>query len=87
MVRSFHYPAASLESRVGEFFVGLFASLLDVRTIVPFNDGVGCGYALVARIGTEIVLPSSARHLDHELVQRGLQQFYVMCVCAADDER
>jgi hypothetical protein len=32
-------------------------------------------------------LSRSARHLYHELVQRGLKQFYVMRVCAAGDER
>jgi hypothetical protein len=32
-------------------------------------------------------LSRSAWHLYHELVQRGLKQFYVMRVCAAGDER
>jgi len=67
--------------------MGLFASLLDVWVVVPLNDCVGRWRTLVARIGTEIVLPCSAWHLDHKLVQRGLQQFYVMRVCAAGDER
>ena len=84
---SLHYPTASLEARFGELFMSLFASLLDVRLIVPFNDGIRCRRTLVARIGAEIVLPRSARHLHHELVQRGLKQFYVMRVCAAGDER
>ena len=84
---SLHDPTASFESRIGPLFLGLFTSLFDVRLIVPFNDRIRCRRALVARIGAEIVLPRSARHLYHELVQRGLKQFYVMRVCAAGDER
>jgi len=86
-MRSLHYPPASLESRFGELFVGLFAPLLDVRLIVSFDDCIRCGRALVARIGAEIVLPRSARHLHYELVQRGLKQFYIMRICAAGDDR
>src|SRR5664279_5671292 len=86
-MRSLHYPTASLEARFRELFMGLFASLLDVRFIVPLNDRIRCRRALVARIGAKIVRPRSARHLYHELVQRGFKQFYVMRVCAAGDER
>lgn len=86
-MRSLHYPPASLESRFCELFVGLFAPLLDVRLIVSFDDCIRCGRALVARIGAEIVLPRSARHLHYELVQRGLKQFYIMRICAAGDDR
>ena len=80
---SFHDPTASFESWIGPLFKGLFASL----SIVPFNDRMRCRRALVARIGAEIVMPRSARHLYHESIQCGLKQFYVMRVCAADDER
>ena len=66
--------------------MGLFAPLLDVRPIVPLDNCVRCRRALVARVGAEIVLPRSARHLYYELVQRSLKQFYVMRICAADDE-
>ena len=86
-MRSLHYPTASLESRFGQLVVGLFTSLLDVWLIVPLNDCIRCRRALVARIGAEIVLPRSARHLHYKLVQRGLKQFYVMRVCAAGDDR
>jgi hypothetical protein len=86
-MRSLHYPTASSKSRFVQLVVGLFASLLDVRLIVPLNDCIRCRRALVAGIGAEIVLPRSARHLHYELVQRGLEQFYVMRVCAAGDER
>jgi len=86
-MRSLYYPTASLESRFSRLGVGLFTSLLDVRLIVPLNDGIRCRRAFVARIGAEIVLPRTARHLYCELVQRGLKQFYVMRICAADDER
>ena len=84
---SLHDPTASFVSRIGSLFLGLFTSLFDVRLIVPFNDRIRCRRALIARIGAEIVLPRSAWHLYHELVQRGLKQFYVMRVCAAGDER
>jgi len=67
--------------------MGLFASLPDVRLIVPPNGCIRCRRALVARTGAEIVLPRSARHRHYQLVQRGLKQFYVMRVCAAGDER
>ena len=67
--------------------MGLFASLLDVRLIVPLNDCIGCRRTLVARVGAEIVLPRAARHPDHDPVQRDLKQFYVMRVGAAGDER
>ena len=67
--------------------MGLFAALLDVRLIVPLDDRIRCWQAFVARIGAKIVLPGSARHLHHEMIQRGLKQFYVMRVCAAGDER
>ena len=86
-MRSLHYPTASLESRFGQLVVSLFTSLLNVWLIVPLNDCIRCRRALVARIGAEIVLPRSARHLHYELVQRGLKQFYVMRICAAGDER
>ena len=86
-MRSLHYPTASLESRFGQLVVGLFTSLLDVRLIVPFDDCIRCRRALVARIGAEIVLPRSARHLHYQLVQRGFKQSYVMRVCAAGDDR
>ena len=86
-MRSLHYPTARLESRFGEFFMGLFASLLDVRLIVPLNDCIGCRRTLVARVGAEIVLPRAARHPDHDPVQRDLKQFYVMRVGAAGDDR
>src|ERR1017187_10565201 len=79
-MRSLHYPTASLESRFGQLVVGLFTSLLDVWLIVPLNDCIRCRRALVARIGAEIVLPRLARHLHYKLVQRGLKQFYVMCL-------
>jgi len=82
-----HYPAAGLESRYRKLFISLFAPLLDVRLIVPFDDCIQCRRALVAGIGAKIVLARSARHLYDELVQRGLEQLYVMRVCAADDER
>ena len=85
-MRSLYYPTASLESRFSRLGVGLFTSLLDVRLIVPLNDGIRCRRAFVARIGAEIVLPRTARHLYYELVQRSLKQFYVMRICAADDE-
>ncbi len=84
---SLHYPTSRPESGFGLLFAGLFLSLLDVGLIVPFNDCVRRRRAFVARIGTEIVLPRSARYLYHDLVQRGLKQFYVMRVCAAGDER
>ena len=84
---SLHDPTTSFESWIGPLFIGLFASLLDVRLIVPFNDCIRCRRALVARVGAKIILSRSARHLYHELVQRGLKQFYVMRVCAAGDER
>jgi hypothetical protein len=67
--------------------MGFFSSLLDMRVIVPFNHCVGRGCALVARIGAQIVLSSAAWHFQHHLVQRSIEQFYVMCVCAAGDER
>ncbi len=67
--------------------MGLFASLLDVRLIVPRDGRIQCRSALVARIGAEIVLPRSTRHLHHEPVQGGLKQFYVMRICTAGDER
>jgi hypothetical protein len=86
-MRSLHYPTASLESGFGQLVVSLFTPLLDVWLIVPLNDCFRCRRALVARIGAEIILPRSTRHLHHELVQRGFEQFYVMCVCAAGDER
>jgi|SRR5580700_7424854 hypothetical protein len=41
-MRSLHYPTASLESRFGELVMGLFASLPDVRFIVPFDDCIRC---------------------------------------------
>jgi len=84
---SLHDPTASFESWIGQLFMGLFTSLLDVRLIVPFNDRIQCRRALVARIGAEIVLPRSSRHLYDDLVLRGLKQFYVLRVCAAGDER
>ena len=86
-MRPLHDPTAGLESRYCELFMGLFAPLLDMRPIVPFHNCVRCRRALVARIGAEIVLPRSTRHLHDELVQRGLKQFYVMRVCAAGDDR
>ena len=86
-MRPLHDPTAGLESGYCELFMGLFAPLLDVRLIVPFHNCVRCRRALVARIGAEIVLPRSTRHLHDELVQRGLKQFYVMRVCAAGDDR
>lgn len=86
-MRSLHDPAAGLESRYRELVMGLFAPLLDVRLIVPFYNCVRCRRALVARIGAEIVLPRSTRHLHDKLVQRGLKQLYVMRVCAAGDDR
>ena len=86
-MRSLHYPTASLESRFHELFMSLFASLLDVRLIVPLNDCIRCRRSLVARIGAEIVLPRSARHLHYKLIQRGFKQFYIMRVCAAGDDR
>lgn len=86
-MRSLHDPSASLESGLGELFMRLFASLLDVRLIVPFDDRLRCRCALVARIGAEIVTTSSARHVHDQLVQCGFKQFYVMRVCAAGDER
>jgi hypothetical protein len=84
---SLHDPTTSFESWIGPLFMSLFTPLLDVRLIVPFNNRIQCRRAFVARIGAETVLPRSARHLYHELVQRGLKQFYVMRVCAAGDER
>ena len=84
---SLHDPTASFESWIGQLFMGLFTSLLDVRLIVPFNVRIQCRRALVAHIGAEIVLPRSSRHLYDDLVLRGLKQFYVMRVCAAGDER
>ena len=84
---SLHDPTASFESWIGPLFMGIFTSLFDVRLIAPFNNRIQCRRALVACIGAEIVLPRSARHLYHELVQRGLKQFYVMRVCAVGDER
>ena len=86
-MRSLYYPTASLESRFSQLGVGLFTSLLDVRLIVPLNDGIRCRRAFVARIGAKIVLPRVTRHLDHDLVQRSLKQVDVMRVCAAGDER
>jgi len=86
-MRPLHDPTAGLESRYCELLVGIFAPLLDVSLIVPLNDCIRCRRALVARIGAEIVLPRSTRHLHDELVQRGLKQFYVMRVCAAGDDR
>ena len=82
-----HDPTAGLKSRYRDLFMGLFTPLLDVRLIVPFDNCVRCWRALVARIGAEVILPRSARHLHYELVQRGLKQFYVMRVCAAGDDR
>jgi len=59
-----------------------FRAVADMRPIVPFTLR-SMPARLVARIGAEIVLPRSTRHLHDELVQRGLKQFYVMRVCAA----
>jgi len=84
---SLHYPSVRFESRLGELIMGLFASLPDVRIIVPFDDCIRCRHALVARIGAKVVLPRSARHLHYELVECGFKQFYVMRVCAAGDDR
>src|SRR5674476_1037910 len=84
---SLHYPPASLESSFCALVMGLFASLPDVRLIVPLDDCIRCRRALVARVGAKIVLSRSARHLHHDLVQRGFKQLYVMRVCAAGDER
>lgn len=84
---SLHDPTARFEPWIGPLFIRLFTSLLDVRLIVPFNDRIRCRRALVACVGAEIVLPCSARHLYHDLVQRGLKQLYVMRVRAAGDER
>ena len=84
---SLHYPQASLESSFCVIVMGLFASLPDVRLIVPLDDCIRCRRALVARVGAKIVLSRSARHLHHDLVQRGFKQLYVMRVCAAGDER
>ena len=86
-MRSLHDPTASLESRVAELVLGLFASLLDVRLIVPFEGRIRGRRAFVARIGAKIVLPRVTRHLDHDLVQRSLKQVDFMRVCAAGDER
>jgi hypothetical protein len=82
-LRRLHSPSAGLESGLGELFMGLFAPLLDARGTVPFDHCDGCRRTLVACIGAEIALTRSARHLHHELVQRGFKQFHVMGVCAA----
>ena len=86
-MRSLYYPMASSESRFVELVVDLFTSLFDVWFIVSLDDCIRCRRALVASVRAEIVLPRANRHLDYELVQCGLKQFYVMRVCAAGDER
>jgi hypothetical protein len=65
--------------------MGLFAPLLDVRLIVPFDDHLRGRRALIACVCAKIVVPRSAWYLRHELVERGFKQFYVMRVCAAGD--
>jgi len=62
-------------------------SLLDVGIVVTFGDRIHGWRAFVTCIGAQIVLPCAAWNFHHHLVQRSIEQFYIMCVCAAGDER
>jgi len=83
---SLHHPAASLECRIFLLFMSLFASLFDVRLIVPFDDCVRGWCAFIACIRAQIVLSGPARDFHHYLVQGGFEQFDIMRVCAARDD-
>ena len=86
---SFHNPAASLPTRLRAFRLRFFLALLDMRLIMTRLDRPLSRLALVPGIGAKMLgfLGIGFRPLHHGRVQRGLQQFHIMHVGPAGDER
>ena len=82
-------PAARLIARQGAFGLGFLFALLDMRSISSPFRGLPGGGSLLARIGAEMLrLPCLRRRSrPHHLVEGGGQQFHIMHVGSAGDER
>ena len=84
---AFDYPAARFPAGLCAF--GLLLALLDMGLIIARLGGIKRRFALVSGIGAEMLRMFGRwfRARSHHCVQRGLQQFHIMHVGAAGDER
>jgi len=82
-------PSSCFVSRLALLVGALFFALLDVRAIVPRGHTLLGRFALVARVAAQMLrLPfARLRPLADHRVQRLVQQFHVMRVGSADDDR
>ena len=86
---SLHHPAPSLVPWSLTLRIRFFFPLFDVGMVVPFLHRLPGGCSLVTRIGTEMLRCFRTRcrsGADH-LVERRRQEFHVMNVGSARDER
>jgi hypothetical protein len=86
-VRSFDDPAPW--GATFALFYDLFPALFDVRLILALHNSVLGWLPLVAGISTQVLRLFCRRFgaFDDDLIQRRLEQFDVMYVRAAGDER
>jgi hypothetical protein len=86
---SFDHPAACFPAWQVTFGLRFFFALLDMRLIVAGNRCLEGWIALVSSIGAEILRLFGVRFRPRQRrsVQGGLQQFHVMHVGSAGDER
>ena len=88
-MRSFHNPSSGLVARLTSFGIAFFLALFDVGAIALCRNGLLCVFALVARVGAQMLgfKLSRFRAVNHHGFQCHFQQFYIMRVGSADDER
>ena len=86
---SFNHPSPCFEFRVPAFFFNFFASLTDMRDVFPFKTLFHCRFSRISLVRAQM-LPSSNRSFwspNNDAIQGNLQQFYIMRLSSADDER
>ena len=88
-MRSFHDPSFGLVAWLASFGVAFFLALLDVGAIVLCRHGLFCAFAFVTRVGAQMLGFELARFrtVNNHGVQCHFQQFHIMGVGSADDER